>query len=80
MEDDIKNVKVIGGGLMGYGIDKVEEKKGNNVKIVEINEDEIKKERNRIESRMKRVEKKMYKEKKGEEEKFVKEKMRRLSN
>jgi len=75
----IKNVTVIGGGLMGSGIAQVAAQTGHHVTIVEINEDAIKKARNGIESSLQRVAKKLYKDKHGEAETFVKETLSRLS-
>jgi len=75
----IKNVTVIGGGLMGSGIAQVAAQTGHHVTIVEINEDALKKAWNGIESSLQRVAKKLYKDTPGEAEAFFKETLSRLS-
>lgn len=75
----IKNVTVIGGGLMGSGIAQVSAQSGQNVTIVELNQDVLDKTHKSIQQSLQRVAKKMYKEKPQDGEKFVSETLSRIS-
>lgn len=75
----IKNVTVVGGGLMGSGIAQVSAQSGHNVTIVEINKDVLEKTQKSIESSLQRVVKKIYKEKPQDGEKFLSETLSRIS-
>lgn len=75
----IKNVTVIGGGLMGSGIAQVSAQTGHNVTIVELSQDVLDKTRGSIESSVQRVAKKVYKEQPADGEKFVADTLSRLS-
>lgn len=75
----IKNVTVIGGGLMGSGIAQVSAQTGHNVTIVELNQDLLDKTRRSIESSVQRVAKKVYKEQPADGEQFVADTLSRLS-
>jgi len=74
----IKNVTVIGGGLMGSGIAQVAAAAGQNVVLVETNDQLLKGAQERIHGSLARVAKKMYKDKPDEGEKFVKATMDRI--
>ncbi|XP_018323022.1 probable 3-hydroxyacyl-CoA dehydrogenase B0272.3 [Agrilus planipennis] len=67
----IKNVTIIGGGLMGSGIAQVTAQSGQNVTIVEVNDGAIKTAEKRISDSLVRVGKKLYKDNPQEAEKFV---------
>nr|XP_022917081.1 probable 3-hydroxyacyl-CoA dehydrogenase B0272.3 isoform X1 [Onthophagus taurus] len=68
----IKNVVVIGGGLMGSGIAQVTAQAGQNVTLVEVNGDILKKAESNIGVSLGRVAKKLFKDKPASEaEKFV---------
>ncbi|KAI4456970.1 3-hydroxyacyl-coa dehydrogenase c-terminal domain [Holotrichia oblita] len=69
----IKNVTVIGGGLMGSGIAQVTAQAGQNVTLVEVNADVLKKTETSIATSLARVAKKLYKDKPSDGEKFVAE-------
>ncbi|KAJ8933831.1 hypothetical protein NQ314_013753 [Rhamnusium bicolor] len=58
----IKNVTVIGGGLMGSGIAQVAAQTGHNVTLVEVNADILKKAESSIANSLGRVAKKLYKD------------------
>lgn len=75
----IKNVTIIGGGLMGSGIAQVAAQTGHQVTIVEVNEGAIKKAQAGIQTSLQRVAKKLYKDKPAEGEKFVKDTLGRLN-
>ncbi|PNF25115.1 Hydroxyacyl-coenzyme A dehydrogenase, mitochondrial [Cryptotermes secundus] len=74
----IKNVTVIGGGLMGSGIAQVAAQTGHRVTVVEVNENAIEKAKNGIQNSLQRVAKKLYKDKPADAETFVKETLSRL--
>ncbi|XP_050441625.1 hydroxyacyl-coenzyme A dehydrogenase, mitochondrial-like [Adelges cooleyi] len=76
----IKNVVVVGGGLMGSGIAQVAAQTGHNVTIVEINKDILDKTEKSIQTSIQRVAKKVYKEKPQDGEKFVSETLSRISS
>ncbi|KAK9727519.1 3-hydroxyacyl-CoA dehydrogenase, C-terminal domain [Popillia japonica] len=69
----IKNVTVIGGGLMGSGIAQVTAQAGQNVTLVEVNADVLKKTEASIATSLARVAKKLYKDKPSDGEKFIAE-------
>ncbi|KAF5296533.1 hypothetical protein FQR65_LT01523 [Abscondita terminalis] len=59
----IKNITVIGGGLMGSGIAQVAAQTGHNVVLVDLNPDILKKTEGSINASLSRVAKKLYKDK-----------------
>ncbi|KAG8276966.1 hypothetical protein J6590_052884 [Homalodisca vitripennis] len=69
----INNVTVIGGGLMGSGIAQVAAQAGNKVTLVEVNDAALQKATSGVENSLKRVAKKIYKEKPAEAENFIKD-------
>lgn len=75
----IKNVTVVGGGLMGSGIAQVSAQTGHNVTIVELNQDVLDKTAKSIQQSLQRVAKKLYKDNPQEGEKFVSETFSRIS-
>ncbi|XP_015374268.1 PREDICTED: hydroxyacyl-coenzyme A dehydrogenase, mitochondrial-like [Diuraphis noxia] len=75
----IKNVTVVGGGLMGSGIAQVSAQTGHNVTIVELNQEVLDKTHKSIQQSLQRVAKKVYKEKPQEGENFVSETLSRIS-
>lgn len=75
----IKNVTVVGGGLMGSGIAQVSAQSGHNVTIVELNKDILEKAYKSIEKNVQRVAKKTYKENQKESDVFVSETLSRIS-
>uniref|UniRef100_A0A1B6L7V5 3-hydroxyacyl-CoA dehydrogenase n=1 Tax=Graphocephala atropunctata TaxID=36148 RepID=A0A1B6L7V5_9HEMI len=75
----INNVTVIGGGLMGSGIAQVAAQAGNKVTLVEVNDAALQKATSGIENSLKRVAKKIYKEKPAEGEHFIKETTSRIT-
>lgn len=75
----IKHVTVIGGGLMGSGIAQVAAAAGQKVCLVEANDKLLDGANARIHESLKRVAKKLYKEKPADGEKFVAETMSRIS-
>ncbi|GJQ83651.1 hypothetical protein Trydic_g14361 [Trypoxylus dichotomus] len=74
----IKNVTIIGGGLMGSGIAQVTAQAGQNVTLVEVNGDILKKTEASIATSLARVAKKLYKDKPSDGEKFVAETKARI--
>lgn len=74
----IKNVTVIGGGLMGSGIAQVAAQSGNHVTLVEVNPDLLKKAESSIATNLGRVAKKLYKDDAGAAQKFVEETRSRI--
>jgi 3-hydroxyacyl-CoA dehydrogenase len=74
----IKNVTVIGGGLMGSGIAQVAAQTGHNVTLVEVNADLIKKAESGIAKSLSRVAKKLYKDDPQAAEKFIAESQSRI--
>lgn len=76
----IKNVTIVGGGLMGSGIVQVSAQTGHNVTLVELNQDILNQAQNRIEQRVQRVAKKVYKENPQEGEKFISDTLSRISS
>lgn len=75
----IKNVTVVGGGLMGSGIAQVSAQTGHNVTIVELDQDVLNNTRKRIEQSVQRVAKKVYKDTPQDGEKFVSETLSRIN-
>ncbi|XP_022822785.1 hydroxyacyl-coenzyme A dehydrogenase, mitochondrial-like [Spodoptera litura] len=78
MQSAIKNVTVIGGGLMGSGIAQVSAQAGQNVILVDVSSDVLAKSQKSIGANLGRVAKKMYKDKPQEGEKFVTDAMARI--
>ncbi|XP_050521413.1 hydroxyacyl-coenzyme A dehydrogenase, mitochondrial-like [Daktulosphaira vitifoliae] len=76
----IKNVVVVGGGLMGSGIAQVSAQSGHNVTIVEISKELLNKTEKSIQGSLQRVAKKMYNDKPQDGEKFVEETLSRISS
>ncbi|CAH0564361.1 unnamed protein product [Brassicogethes aeneus] len=74
----IKNVTVIGGGLMGSGIAQVAAQTGHNVTLVEVNADILKKAEGSIVNSVGRVAKKMYKDDAAAAKKFLEETQSRI--
>ncbi|CAG9865220.1 unnamed protein product [Phyllotreta striolata] len=70
----IKNVTVIGGGLMGSGIAQVAAQAGQNVTLVDVNADIIKKSESNIQSSLARVAKKLH----NGDQKFVADTISRI--
>ncbi|XP_034244743.1 hydroxyacyl-coenzyme A dehydrogenase, mitochondrial-like isoform X2 [Thrips palmi] len=79
MAGAIKHVTVIGGGLMGSGIAQVSAAAGQKVCLVETNDKLLEGANSRIHESLKRVAKKVYKEKPAEGDKFVEQTMSRIS-
>lgn len=75
----INNVTVIGGGLMGSGIAQVAAQAGNTVTLVEVNDAVLQNATSNIQNSLKRVAKKLYKEKPAEGDNFVKETTSRIA-
>ncbi|CAH0400711.1 unnamed protein product [Chilo suppressalis] len=74
----IKNVTIIGGGLMGSGIAQVSAQAGQNVTLVDVSSDVLAKSQKSIGDNLSRVAKKLYKDKPQDGEKFVKDSMARI--
>ncbi|RZC31741.1 hydroxyacyl-coenzyme A dehydrogenase, mitochondrial [Asbolus verrucosus] len=74
----IKNVTVIGGGLMGSGIAQVAAQTGHNVTLVEVNADLVKKAEESISKSLVRVAKKLHKDNSEAATKFVNESQARI--
>ncbi|GFS55970.1 hydroxyacyl-coenzyme A dehydrogenase, mitochondrial [Trichonephila inaurata madagascariensis] len=74
----LKNVTVIGGGLMGSGIAQVAAQTGHNVTLVEVSEPLLNKATANIKKSLERVAKKKFNDKAQESEKFMKETLDRL--
>ncbi|CAH1180286.1 unnamed protein product [Phaedon cochleariae] len=71
VRNTIKNVTVIGGGLMGSGIAQVAAQTGHNVTLVEMNADLLKKAEDSIIINVGRVAKKLYKDDPDGAKKFI---------
>ncbi|XP_026500988.2 hydroxyacyl-coenzyme A dehydrogenase, mitochondrial-like [Vanessa tameamea] len=78
VQSAIKNVTVIGGGLMGSGIAQVSAQAGQNVILVDLSSDVLAKSQKSIGNNLGRVAKKIYKDNPKEGEKFVSESMARI--
>jgi len=76
----IKNVTVIGGGLMGSGIAQVAAQTGHNVNLVDVSSSILDKSKENISISLKRVAKKLYKDKPEEGENFIKESQSRINS
>ncbi|XP_063223510.1 hydroxyacyl-coenzyme A dehydrogenase, mitochondrial-like [Bacillus rossius redtenbacheri] len=75
----IKNVTVIGGGLMGSGIAQVAAQTGHQVVLCEVSDQALQKSRSSIQTSLQRVAKKQFKDKPAEAEKFVNDSLARLN-
>ncbi|KAG6451112.1 hydroxyacyl-coenzyme A dehydrogenase, mitochondrial [Manduca sexta] len=78
VQSAIKNVTVIGGGLMGSGIAQVSAQAGQNVTLVDVSSDVLAKAQKSIGTNLGRVAKKVYKDNPAEGEKFVAESLGRI--
>ncbi|XP_045774704.1 hydroxyacyl-coenzyme A dehydrogenase, mitochondrial-like [Maniola jurtina] len=78
LQNTVKNVTVIGGGLMGSGIAQVAAQAGQNVTLVDVSSEVLAKAQKSIGNNLSRVAKKVYKDKPAEGEKFVSESMARI--
>ncbi|XP_059057696.1 hydroxyacyl-coenzyme A dehydrogenase, mitochondrial-like [Achroia grisella] len=78
VQSAIKNVTVIGGGLMGSGIAQVSAQAGQNVILVDVSNDVLAKAQKSIGNNLGRVAKKVYKDKPQEGEKFVADSLARI--
>ncbi|XP_014271461.1 hydroxyacyl-coenzyme A dehydrogenase, mitochondrial [Halyomorpha halys] len=74
----IKHVTVIGGGQMGSGIAQVIAQKGQNVSLIDVSEEALKKSKETITKSLKKVAKSRYKEKTEEADKFVENSLRQI--
>ncbi|CAK1550333.1 unnamed protein product [Leptosia nina] len=74
----IKNVTIIGGGLMGSGIAQVTAQAGQNVTLVDVNSDILAKSQKSINNSLGRIAKKIYKDNPQEGEKFAREASERI--
>jgi len=74
----IKNVTVIGSGLMGAGIAQVAAQTGHNVTMVDINDKALEKAQNRIQNSIQRVGKKRYPDDAENCAKFISESLNHL--
>jgi len=75
----IKNVTVIGGGLMGAGVAQVAAQTGHKVTLVDISEDVLSKSKENIKGSLARVAKKKFANDADAAKKFVSDTMARLS-
>ncbi|XP_049876167.1 hydroxyacyl-coenzyme A dehydrogenase, mitochondrial-like [Pectinophora gossypiella] len=78
VQSAIKNVTIIGGGLMGSGIAQVAAQAGQNVTLVDVSSDVLAKAQKSISTNLGRVAKKVYKDNPQEGEKFVTEALGRI--
>ncbi|KAK9505580.1 hypothetical protein O3M35_009598 [Rhynocoris fuscipes] len=74
----IKNVTVVGGGLMGSGIAQVAAQTGHNVVLVDINEKVLEKAKQAIQKNLARVAKKQFKDDTAKSDAFIKKTMDQL--
>ncbi|XP_066994539.2 hydroxyacyl-coenzyme A dehydrogenase, mitochondrial [Anabrus simplex] len=74
----IKHVTVVGGGLMGSGIAQVAAQNGHEVTLVDVNQDALKKAIGTIQTSLKRVVRKVFKDDPGDGEKLVSETLERI--
>lgn len=79
MSAAMKNITVIGGGLMGSGIAQVAAQTGHNVVLVDVSEDLLNKSQNNIRSSLERVAKKKYPTNSEDSQKFISETLSRLT-
>lgn len=77
-KDAIRNVVVIGGGLMGAGIAQVAATTGFNVTLVEMNDGLVEKARGNIKKSLQRVAKKQFKEDEKAQKEFIEKILARL--
>ncbi|XP_013780407.1 hydroxyacyl-coenzyme A dehydrogenase, mitochondrial-like [Limulus polyphemus] len=75
----MKNITVIGGGLMGSGIAQVAAQTGHNVVLVDISEDLLNKSQNNIHKSLERVAKKKYPTSPEDSQKFISETLSQLT-
>ncbi|CAG4988295.1 unnamed protein product [Colias eurytheme] len=78
VQSAIKNVTVIGGGLMGSGIAQITAQAGQNVTLVDVNSDVLAKSQKSIQNSLGKVAKKIYKDNPQEAEKFMTESFARI--
>ncbi|KAL3272910.1 hypothetical protein HHI36_014369 [Cryptolaemus montrouzieri] len=74
----INNVAVIGGGLMGSGIAQIAAQAGNNVTIVELNPEVLKRADSGIVNSLQRIAKKLHKDNETEAKNFVEQTRSRI--
>uniref|UniRef100_A0A161MEK6 3-hydroxyacyl-CoA dehydrogenase, mitochondrial n=1 Tax=Triatoma infestans TaxID=30076 RepID=A0A161MEK6_TRIIF len=74
----IKNVTVVGGGLMGSGIAQVAAQAGNDVVLVDISENVLGKAKSAIQKNLSRVAKKKFKDDSSKIDEFIKKSMDHL--
>ncbi|XP_073991659.1 hydroxyacyl-coenzyme A dehydrogenase, mitochondrial-like [Rhodnius prolixus] len=74
----IKNVTIVGGGLMGSGIAQVAAQTGHNVVLVDISENVLGKAKVAIQKNLSRVAKKQFKDDSSKIEEFIKKSMDNL--
>ncbi|GIX76891.1 hydroxyacyl-coenzyme A dehydrogenase, mitochondrial [Caerostris darwini] len=74
----LKNVTVVGSGLMGSGIAQVAAQTGHNVTLVDVSEPILEKAHSRIQKSLERVAKKKFSDNAQESEKFIKETLQKL--
>jgi len=75
----IKNITVIGGGLMGSGIAQVAAQSGHNVIMVDLDQKVLEKSQNAIGKSLQRVAKKQFKDDEAGAQKFLSETTARLT-
>jgi len=75
----IKNVTVIGGGLMGSGIAQVAAQVGQNVNLVDVNSNVLEKAKENIATSLKRIAKKLHTDKPPDAEKFIQDSKTRIN-
>ncbi|XP_045523326.1 hydroxyacyl-coenzyme A dehydrogenase, mitochondrial-like [Pieris brassicae] len=78
VQSAIKNVTIIGGGLMGSGIAQVTAQAGQDVTLVDVNSDVLAKSQKSISNSLNKISKKIYKDNPQEAEKFAKEAFARI--
>ncbi|XP_022123718.1 hydroxyacyl-coenzyme A dehydrogenase, mitochondrial [Pieris rapae] len=78
VQNAIKNVTIIGGGLMGSGIAQVTAQAGQDVTLVDVNSDVLAKSQKSISNSLNKISKKIYKDNPQEAEKFAKEAFARI--
>lgn len=78
-KDAIRNVVVIGGGLMGAGIAQVAATTGYNVTLVEMNDGLVEKARGNIKKSLQRVAKKQFKDDEKSQGQFIDQILSRLA-
>ncbi|XP_047521515.1 hydroxyacyl-coenzyme A dehydrogenase, mitochondrial-like [Pieris napi] len=78
VQSAIKNVTIIGGGLMGSGIAQVTAQAGQDVTLVDVNSDVLAKSQKSISNSLNKISKKIHKDNPQEAEKFAKEAIARI--